>query len=128
MNSFENNAYFWQKIDSLCLTGDIKITYPKGSAHNIHHNIIYPVDFGTLYVLNEDGNGIKCFKGTNGSDCNTMAISANLLDKDVTVKLLIGCTAEEEQMILEFLNQTDQQKAVMIRRENVVPQWAHSER
>jgi len=128
MKSLENNAYFWQKIDSLCLTGDIKITYPKGSSHQVYHNIIYPVDFGSLFVLNDDGDGIKCFKGTAGSECRSVAISANLLDKNVVVKLLIGCTEEEEELILEFLNQTDQQKAVLIRRENVIPQWAMSDR
>ncbi len=127
MNSFENNAYFWQKIDSLCLTGDVTVSNAKGTSHQVYHNLIYPVNFGSLNVLNDDGDGVKCFKGTDGSDCKSIAISANLLDKNVIVKLLIGCTSEEEILILQFLNQTDQQKAVLIRRENVVPQWAISE-
>ena len=43
------------------------------------------------------------------------------------VKLLIGCSEEEELEILEFLNQTEFQKAVLIRRGSEVPYWASND-
>ena len=43
------------------------------------------------------------------------------------VKLLVGCTEEDENDILEFLNQTEFQKAVLIRRGNEVPEWAQND-
>ena len=49
------------------------------------------------------------------------------MEKDVEVKFLVGCSAEEEENILRFVNQTDYQKALLIRRSNDVPNWALSD-
>ena len=49
------------------------------------------------------------------------------MKKDCEVKLLVGCTEEDENDILEFLNQTEFQKAVLIRRGNEVPEWAQND-
>ena len=49
----------------------------------------------------------------------------NILKKDCKAKLLIGCNEEEIHDILIFLNQTDYQKAVILRRGNEIPEWAN---
>jgi inorganic pyrophosphatase len=42
-------------------------------------------------------------------------------------KLLIGCTEQEKEEIMSFLNQTELQKAILIQRGNEVPSWATSD-
>jgi inorganic pyrophosphatase len=54
-------------------------------------------------------------------------IAADILKKDIDVKLLVGCTQTEEEEILRFLNQTDFQKTILVRRGNMVPNWATTE-
>jgi len=49
------------------------------------------------------------------------------LKKDIEVKLLVGCTPAEEDMILRFLNQTDFQKTILVRRGLEIPAWGNSD-
>ena len=44
--------------------------------------------------------------------------------KYLEVKLLLGCTPEEELEILRFINQTDYQKGILVRRGTELPDWA----
>ena len=122
---FENNAYFWQKLDTLYLSSELVINRPKNSVHPQYSNLVYPVDYGYLNANNFDGEEvIDVFKGT-GDDLGVQAvvICADILKKDLDVKLLVGCTDEEENSILLFLNQTDFQKTIICRRGNDIPKW-----
>ena len=40
MQEIENNALFWQKVDTLVLSSSIQIDYPKGSKHKQFTNLI----------------------------------------------------------------------------------------
>ena len=51
----------------------------------------------------------------------------NILKKDCEIKLLVGCNEEETYEILEFLNQTEFQKAILVRRGDEVPEWASND-
>lgn len=128
MNKYENNAYFWQKIDTLCLSGDFKEVNEKGSVHKQYPNLKYPCSYGYIKdsLILED-NGIQCFKGTNGSDCESAVICADILKREIDVKLLIGVNEQEEDDILRFLNQTDFQKTVLIRKGNDLPGWSETD-
>ena len=121
---FENNAYFWQKVDTLFLSSDLTLNHPKGTTHPVYNNLIYPVDYGTLGddISNER---INVYVGSlNTSSVDALVVCADILKKDIEVKLLAGCTEEETREILEFLNQTDFQKTVIIRRGKNTPSWA----
>lgn len=126
MKSFENNAFFWQKLDTLYLAGKLVIDQPKNSSHYKYSNLTYPVDYG--YLSDTAGNGqspIDVFKGSEKTNLvQAVAISADILKKDCEIKLLVGCTEEEVYEILEFLNQTEFQKAILVRRGDEVPEWA----
>lgn len=126
MNSFENNAFFWQKLDSLFLSSKLTIDRPKGTCHYKYSNLIYPVDYGYLNDTNNAEHApIDIFKGKEKSNLvQALVVSADILKKDCEVKLIIGCNEEDEIEILEFLNQTEFQKAVLLRRGNEVPDWA----
>ncbi|MEF9920589.1 MAG: Inorganic pyrophosphatase [Erysipelotrichaceae bacterium] len=125
MNAYENNAFFWQKLDTLFLSSKLVIDRPKNTCHYKYSNLIYPVDYGYLCdTTGSDQSPIDVFKGSIKSTLvKGLVISADILKKDCEVKLLIGCSEEEEHDILVFLNQTDFQKAVLIHRGNEVPEW-----
>ncbi len=115
-----NNGYFWQKIDSLMLSTNVVISQPKGSHHPKYVNMIYPVDYGYL----NDTDAIKVFKGSiKTSKIDAIMIVGDILKRDLEVKLLLGCNEEEETQILQFINQTDYQKGIMVRRGNELPDW-----
>lgn len=128
MSEFLNNAYFWQKIDTLFYSSHMEVVSKKGATHQRYKNLVYPLDYGYLTdTLSESGHGIAVFLGTSGVESvSTMVIAADILKKDVEIKLLVGCTPEEELAVLEFLNQTDFQKTILVRRGKSIPSWAVS--
>jgi inorganic pyrophosphatase len=129
MSQLENNAFFWQKLDTLYFSSSIIITQPAGSAHPTYVNLVYPVNYGYLAdTLSQDETGISIYKGSlSANQVNTIIIAADILKKDIEVKLLVGCSLTEEDAILRFTNQTDFQKTVLIRRGMEVPSWGFSE-
>ncbi len=125
-NEIENNALFWQKLDSLFFSSDIVIDRKRGSVHPSYSNLIYPVDYGYLNdTLSTDGFEIDVFVGSEKKQViDTMIVSADLLKKDIEVKILYGCNDEELDEVLKFMNQTDFQKTILVRRSNEIPVWA----
>ncbi len=126
MKEFENNALFWQKVDTLVLSSSMKIDRPKGTSHYKYSNLVYPVDYGYLSdSMATESSLIDIYWGESRSnDVNGIVISADILKKDCVVKLLVGCTDQEMLDVLEFLNQTDFQKAILVKRGDYVPDWA----
>lgn len=129
MNQIENNAYFWQKLDSLYYSSSVVIERPKYSKHPKHPDMIYPVDYGYLSeTISSDGSQIDVFFGSSSNKMiNSIAVSSDILKRDCEVKLLIGCTPEEERDIMHMLNVTEYQKAILIRRTSDTQQWGASE-
>lgn len=129
MSACENNAFFWQKLDTLYLSSKLVVDRPRNTCHYKYSNLIYPVDYGYLCdTTGSDQAPIDVFKGSEKSNLvQSVVVSADILKKDCEVKLLIGCSEEEELEILEFLNQTEFQKAVLIRRGSEVPYWASND-
>lgn len=116
-----NNGYFWQKLDSLVLSTNVVISQPKGSHHPQYLNMVYPVDYGYL----NDTHAIKVFKGSlKRSAADAIMVVGDILKRDLEVKLLLGCTESEIKEILAFINQTDYQKSILVRRGLDLPEWA----
>lgn len=64
------------------------------------------------------------YRGSEKSSMvKTAVVAADILQKEIDVKLLVGCSKAEEDLILRFLNQTDFQKTILIRRGNEIPEW-----
>ena len=126
MNTYENNAFFWQKLDTLYLSSQLVIDRPKNTCHYKYSNLVYPVDYG--YLADSTGSDqapIDVFKGSHKSaKVGAIVVTADILKKDCEAKLLIGCSDEEIQNILVFLNQTEFQKAVLLKRGDEMPDWA----
>ncbi|MGB4984897.1 MAG: Inorganic pyrophosphatase [Erysipelotrichaceae bacterium] len=128
MVEIQNNAYFWQKLTTLLMSSDLVITNKQGSTHSQYPNLIYPTDYGYICDTNVDsGPVVKAFKGTNSSySVKDVIVSVDILKRDIDVKLLLGCTDEEIENVLLFLNQTDFQKTILVSKGDEIPNWAES--
>lgn len=126
MNEFENNAYFWQKIDTLFLSSGYNLTKKKGETHDTFKNLVYPTDYGKVQANGEKGISIYAGSGDRNK-VSALIIAADILERELDVKVLAGCNAEEEDAILRFLNQTDYQKTVLIRRGSELPSWGFTD-
>lgn len=129
MKEYENNAYFWQKVDTLFLSNDVKVTKKKGDVHDTFRNLVYPLDYGRIEDLaSVSGKGVGVYLGSgNRHQVTALAVAADILAKELDVKILAGCTEEEVSQVLHYLNQTDFQKTVLIRRGTEVPSWGVSD-
>lgn len=128
MKEFENNAYFWQKVDTLYSYGDFKLTNKKGTAHKNYPSLTYPVDFGYIKTIAQDADHpMEVFKADGGKRVDAIAVCADIISKNFELKALVGLNEEQIEEVLHFLNCTDLQKSVLIRRGKNIPSWAETE-
>jgi inorganic pyrophosphatase len=112
------NESFWEAVDTLVNESKVLIDRPKGTSHPRFPSIVYPVDYGYLEnTTSPDSNGIDVWQGT-ASLMKTDAIicTVDLLKKDSEIKLLISCTPEEKKTILNFHNESEYMKGILIER------------
>lgn len=108
---------FWAALDALVACSQIVIDRPRGSAHPRYPDFIYPVDYGYLENTSSmDGNGIDVWVGSGEPQIDAIICTVDLLKRDSEIKLLIGCTEEEKQMIHRTHNETQFMKGILIRR------------
>lgn len=126
MKEIENNAFFWQKLDTLYVSSTIGLEFKKGSNHPIYEKLIYPVDYGIIEDAHNFGNiKMGVFKGANDShSVDAIAVNIDTLQRDSDIKLLVGCNEDEIFRIMQFLNETDFQKSILVRRSDEVSPWA----
>lgn len=128
MKEFENNAYFWQKVDTLYSSGDFKLKHKKGSQHKKYPALSYPCDYGLVQTLDNSSEApMEVFKSDNGKKVDAIALCADILTKKFEVKALVGLSDEEIENVLHFLNCTDYQKSILIKRGKTLPSWAETE-
>ena len=126
MKEFENSAYFWQKVDTLYTSGDFKILKEKGSLHDTYPSLIYPCDYCLVTDLDEEVS-LEAFKAKDAKKVDAIVVCADIINKNFEVKALIGLNDEETEEVLRFLNCTDYQKTIYIKRGKLVPSWAETE-
>jgi inorganic pyrophosphatase len=97
---------FWQHLDQLVATSNLKIDRPKGSAHPRYPDLIYPHDYGYLEnTQSGDGDGIDVWLGSLPEKIVTALIcTVDMGKRDAEVKILLGCTPQEAREILETHN------------------------
>jgi F420 biosynthesis protein FbiB-like protein len=101
-----NDSAFWVHLESLVQACPLVIDRPKGSAHPRYPELQYPLDYGYLQGSQAmDGGGVDAWLGTlPARSLNAVLLTVDLFKKDVEIKLLLGCTAQEEQLVLNFQN------------------------
>lgn len=115
----EYAAGFWTALERLVRDATIVIDRPKGSAHPRFPDFIYPVDYGCLAGTSAmDGGGIDVWSGTDERrQIDAVICTVDLMKRDSEVKILIGCTEEEKDAIIQTHNETEYMKGIMIRRD-----------
>ena len=95
---------FWQCMENLIISNKIIMDRPKSRPHPRYPKLIYPLDYG--YIENttaSDGDGIDVWMGS--LDQKTLTGILCTFDKikhDAEIKLLLGCTKEDIQIIQNF--------------------------
>jgi inorganic pyrophosphatase len=109
---------FWMALDRLIGASNSVIDRPKGSSHPRYPSLRYPLDYGYLEgTRSSDGDGIDVWIGSRKSMSVTgMIVTLDLDKRDVEVKLLLGCTAEEAQSALAVHNR-GAQAGILIERD-----------
>jgi len=111
-----DNNDFWNGIDTLLAESEIVIDRPKGSRHPRYPDTIYKLDYGYLAnTTSMDGGGIDVWVGSlEDRKCDAVMCTLDLIKRDSEIKLLIGCTEDEKNIILDDYN--GPMKRIMIRR------------
>jgi inorganic pyrophosphatase len=105
------NISFWQEMHHLVITNSIIIDRPKGSLHPRYPELIYPFDYGYLHnTTASDGGGNDVWIGSLkitahaevGELLTGILCTFDTLKRDAEIKLLIGCTKEDVEVIRSF--------------------------
>ena len=105
------DSSFWQFMSQLLITNSLIIDRPRGSAHPRYPSIIYPLDYGYIEnTTSSDGGGIDVWLGSLNTVANMDGVKTltgilctfDRLKRDAEIKLLIGCSAEDIQVIRDF--------------------------
>lgn len=113
------NDAFWQLLDGLTAEHETVIDRPKGSRHPRYPHVVYPLDYGYLMGSKAmDGGGIDLWLGSD-ADRRVKGIicTVDRLKGDAEIKLLIGCTEEEAARALQFHNESEYMKGILIPRQ-----------
>ena len=108
---------FWKALDLLADNSEIVIDRPKGSVHPQYPDFVYKIDYGYLKDTSSmDGGGIDVWVGSGDKKIDAIMCIVDLMKRDSEIKILIGCTEEEKQMIYQTHNETEYMKGILIRR------------
>ncbi|MBK9927230.1 MAG: inorganic pyrophosphatase [Anaerolineales bacterium] len=103
----EFDTRFWQGMEQLIVTNKAIIDRPKGTPHPRYPQLIYPLDYGYLEnTTASDGDGIDIWMGSLQTKTLTgILCTFDKMKRDAEIKLLIGCTNEDVQVIRNFNNE-----------------------
>lgn len=100
----ELDTSFWHEMEQLITTNAITIDRSKGNPHPRYPKLIYPLDYGYLENTTAgDGDGIDVWIGSLKSKTLTgILCTFDTIKRDAEIKLLIGCSQEDIQIIRNF--------------------------
>lgn len=109
---------FWAALDQLMASSRLVIDRPKGTAHPRYPEMIYPLDYGYLADTTAmDGGGIDVWAGSDPArGLDAVMVTVDLVKRDSEIKLLIGCTEDEKQLVWHQHNDSESMKGMLIRR------------
>ena len=109
---------FWAALDQLMASSRVVIDRPRGTAHPRYPDMIYPLDYGYLADTTAmDGGGIDVWTGSDPArGLDAVMVTVDLMKRDSEIKLLIGCTEEEKQLVWHQHNDSESMKGMLIRR------------
>ena len=114
----EQTESFWSALDTLIGESRLVIDRPKNTAHPRYPNFVYPVDYGYLEQTSSmDGGGIDVWLGSDAAHLlDAIVCTVDLKKRDSEIKLIIGCTEQEKELVYQTHNQSHYMKGILIRR------------
>ena len=108
---------FWGALNKLVAASELVIDRPKGSRHPRYTEYIYPLDFGYLADTTAmDGGGIDVWRGSKPEvTVDAIICVVDLVKRDSEIKVLIGCTQQEQEIALHAHNYTENMKGMLVR-------------
>ena len=96
---------FWQEMADLVISNPIVIDRPRDEAHPRFPDLIYPFDYGYVEgTLAADGDGIDVWIGSQEEHVLTgILCTFDTIDRDAEIKLLLGCTEDDVNTIINFI-------------------------
>ncbi len=93
-------------LDELATTSRLVVDRPAGSRHPRVPQAVYPIDYSYLEgTVAADGDGVDVFRGSAAEDGVVgFFVTADPGTRDVEVKILIDCTAEEIDRVRRLLD------------------------
>mgnify|MGYP000881327527 CR=1 FL=1 len=112
------NNEFWTAVEKIVNESEIIIDRPKGIAHPKFPDLIYKVDYGYLAnTVSMDNGGIDVWVGTDTrKQIDAIMCIIDLMKRDSEIKILIGCTEDEKEVIYHTHNDSEFMKGILIRR------------
>ena len=108
---------FWQALDLLVAEHELVIDRPRGSVHPRYSDYIYPLDYGYLRgTSSSDGSGIDVWHGTANTGVVAIRVTVDLVKRDSEIKILLGCTEDEIEIVNQEYNDLKGLKGILIRR------------
>lgn len=110
------NDEFWDAVDKLVAESEIIIDRPRGTVHPKYPDFVYPIDYGYLKnTTSMDSDGIDVWLGSDSSQIiDAIICTVDLLKRDSEIKLLIGCTEVEKELVFQIHNQSQYMKGILI--------------
>lgn len=101
------NEVFWTRLDALIASSEVVLDRPRGTRHPRVPEIVYPLDYGYLKgTSGGDGNEIDVWCGSlPDGRLDAVVCTVDMMKRDAEIKLLMGCTPAEKQIICDFHNE-----------------------
>ncbi|MHB1153296.1 MAG: GNAT family N-acetyltransferase [Eubacteriales bacterium] len=113
----EDKDAFWSVLDKLIEESEIVIDRLKGTKHP-RFDFVYPFDYGYLKgTFSPDCSDIDVWRGSLPEvTCDAVICTIDLLKRDSEIKLLLGCSKHEKEIIMNFHNNSEYMKGIKIER------------
>lgn len=102
-----DSSEFWDSLDRLVAEKHLVIERPQGTCHPGYPDMVYPLDYGYLEgTLTADGGGIDVWRGSHELPfLDAVVLTIDPGKNDAEIKLLLGCSEAEKQVVLDFFGQ-----------------------
>jgi inorganic pyrophosphatase len=109
---------FWRYLDLLIQQNRIIIDRPTGTKHPRYNGLFFPVDYGYIErTKSNDGAEVDVWRGSlKELKLDGIFVTVDLVKRDTEVKLLIGCTEEEKEIISNFYSHYEAMASILIKR------------
>ena len=111
---------FWLQLEELVASSELVIDRPKAKPHPRYASVIYPLDYGFLKnTSGGDNSGIDVWIGSlHDTSLDAIVCTCDVEKRDAEIKLLLGCSSDDKETILEFLNKGSMAAVLIERRDH----------